>query len=89
VQQIELAGILRGTEHEAAAQQLIDFLLSRSFQEDIPLRMFVYPVSTDAQVPAVFRDNAAMVTDPLVVAPDDVAAHRGEWLARWADVMER
>ena len=29
---IEFAGILRGTEHEAAAQQLVDFLLSQPLQ---------------------------------------------------------
>ncbi len=87
VQQIEFAGILRGSEHEAAAQQLVDFLLSRPFQQDIPLRMFVYPVSSDARLPIVFRHNAAVVDEPFVVSPADVAAHRAAWVARWSDVM--
>jgi thiamine transport system substrate-binding protein len=85
--QIEFAGILRGTEHEAAAQQLVDFLLSRPFQEDIPLRMFVYPASTHARLPVVFRHNAAVVTNPYELASEDVAAHRADWVARWSDVM--
>ena len=85
--QIEFAGILRGTEHEAAAQQLVDFLLSQSFQEDIPLRMFVYPASTHARLPVVFRHNAAVVTDPYELPSADVAAHRADWVARWSDVM--
>ena len=85
--QIEFAGILRGTEHEAAAQQLIDFLLSQPFQEDIPLRMFVYPASESATVPAVFRRNAAVVTDPFELPSDEVAAHRADWVARWSDLM--
>ena len=85
--QIEFAGILRGTEHEAAAQQLVDFLLSRSFQEDIPLRMFVYPASTTARLPVVFRHNAAVVPDPYELSTDEVAAHRADWVARWTDLM--
>ena len=85
--QIEFAGILRGTEHEAAAQQLVDFLLSQPFQEDIPLRMFVYPASTTAKVPAVFRRNATPVTDPYQLSSDEVAAHRADWVARWSDLM--
>ena len=85
--QIEFAGILRGTEHEAAAQQLIDFLLSQPFQKDIPLRMFVYPASTAASLPAVFRRNAAVVTDPFELSSDEVAAHRADWVARWSDLM--
>jgi thiamine transport system substrate-binding protein len=85
--QIEFAGILRGTEHEAAAQQLIDFLLSQPFQADIPLRMFVYPASTTAKVPAVFRRNAIPVPDPYALSSDEVAAHRADWVARWTDLM--
>jgi len=41
-EQIEFVGILDGTGKEQAAQLLVDFLLGASFQEDIPLHMFVY-----------------------------------------------
>jgi thiamine transport system substrate-binding protein len=66
---------------------VLDWLLSPSFQNDIPLRMFVYPVSTEATVPAVFRKYAAVATHPLSLPPADVAAHRADWVQRWADVM--
>jgi thiamine transport system substrate-binding protein len=85
--QIEFAGILRGTEHEAAAHQVLDWMLSPSFQNDIPLRMFVYPVSTQATVPAVFGKYAAVATHPLSLPPADVAANRADWVQRWADLM--
>ena len=86
--QIEFAGILaRDRASEAAAQQLIDFLLSQPFQEDIPLRMFVFPASTAATLPAVFRRNAAVVTDPYELSSDEVAANRADWVARWSDLM--
>lgn len=87
--QIEFAGILAGTEHEAEARELIDFLLSRRFQEDIPLRMFVFPVVTDAVLPAVFRQHALVPEAPLVLDPATVAARRRDWVERWTDVVLR
>ena len=33
--------MLAGTEHQAAAQAFIDFLLSVPFQDDMPLNMYV------------------------------------------------
>ncbi|MFM8969224.1 MAG: thiamine ABC transporter substrate binding subunit, partial [Actinomycetota bacterium] len=40
--QYEFAGILRGTAHEKEARLLIDFLVSKAFQEDLPLTQFVW-----------------------------------------------
>ena len=41
--QIEFAGILNGTENEDLAKAWIDFMLDTTFQEDIPLQMYVFP----------------------------------------------
>ena len=87
--QIELAGILRGTEHEAEARRLIDFLLSRSFQEDVPLRMFVYPVVDDAALPEVFEANAVAIEDPLTLSARQIADGRAAWVERWTDLLLR
>ena len=87
--QVEFAGILAGTEHEAEARELIDFLLSRPFQEDIPLRMFVFPAATDAVLPAVFTDHAVVPEAPLALDPATVAANRRDWVERWTDIVLR
>jgi thiamine transport system substrate-binding protein len=87
--QIEFAGVLRGTEHQAEAQALIDFLLSRTFQEDIPLRMFVYPVVNDASLPDPFVAHAVVPAAPLELAADVIAANRADWIERWTDVVLR
>jgi thiamine transport system substrate-binding protein len=87
--QVEFAGILRGTEHEEEARALIDFLLSRAFQEDIPLRMFVYPVVDDATLPEVFEENAVVVEDPLALPADEIASGRAAWVERWTDIVLR
>jgi thiamine transport system substrate-binding protein len=87
--QIEFAGILAGTEHPAEARALIDFLLSEPFQEDVPLKMFVYPVADDAVLPDVFVENAVVPAHPLSLDPSTVAANRADWVSRWTDLMLR
>jgi thiamine transport system substrate-binding protein len=87
--QIEFAGVLAGTEHPEEAGRLIDFLLSRPFQEDIPLRMFVFPVADDAVVPEVFLDDAVVPRSPLTLAPDEIADHRADWVDQWTDIVVR
>ena len=86
--QIEFAGILSGTEEEAAAQQLVDFLLSPTFQEDIPLNMFVYPV-TDVDLPAEFVEHGAQPEDPYLLDADVVAANRDAWIEEWTEIVLR
>jgi thiamine transport system substrate-binding protein len=85
--QIEFAGILAGTKHRRQAEQLVDFLLSVSFQEDIPLQMAVFPVNQQAVLPDAFVRFAQVPGRPAVLAPDRIADHREEWLSAWKAVM--
>jgi thiamine transport system substrate-binding protein len=85
--QVEYAGILRGTEAGPAAQQLIDFLVDPTFQNDIPLNMFVYPANEEATLPAVFVDFAAFPANPIVMDPATIDANRERWLAEWATIV--
>jgi thiamine transport system substrate-binding protein len=85
--QIEYAGILAGTENRAEAMELLDFLLSIRFQEDIPLTMFVFPANSDAQLPAVFADNAVVPEHPVTVPPDEIDANREQWIREWAEIV--
>jgi thiamine transport system substrate-binding protein len=86
--QVEFAGVLAGTEHEAAAQQLVDFMLSPTFQEDMPLNMFVWPANANAAVPEVFTEFSVLPDDPLALPADVIAANRDRWIDEWtSDVM--
>jgi thiamine transport system substrate-binding protein len=89
VRQVEYIGILDGTEHEAAAQQLVDFMLSREVQEDVPLTMFVYPVVEDAELPPVFTEHAELADEPYAVDPLTIGAEREGWIADWTDTVLR
>ena len=81
--QVEFAGVLVGTERPESARRLVDFMLSREFQADIPLNMFVFPVLPNMALPDVFVANGAQVDDPLTMAPDQIAANRERWLSEW------
>ncbi len=87
--QIEFVGILAGTEHRAAAEKLVDFMLSKRFQEDIPLQMFVFPVSQEAELPDVFTQHAAVPDKPATVDPAEIEARREAWLEAWTEIVLR
>jgi thiamine transport system substrate-binding protein len=87
--QIELAGILRGARNEDGARKLIDFMLSRRFQEDIPLSMFVFPVNREADLPAVFERFAVVPESPLELPSDEIEANREEWIDEWTRIVLR
>lgn len=85
--QIEFAGVLSGTEHEAEARQFVDFLLSDEFQSDLPSALFVYPVVASATLPPEYDAYAKKPTKPLTLSPEDIAANREEWIDQWTGVM--
>ncbi len=85
--QIELAGVLRGTRHEAEARKFVDFLLSTRFQEDIPLQMFVFPVVKGATLPDVFTKFAATPAHPFDLSPRTIGTSRERWIQRWTELV--
>ena len=87
--QYEFAGILRGTKHEVAAQQLIDFFVSKTFQDDLAITQFVWPINRTATVPQEFIDYAMRPENPLTIEPAVIAARRAEWLDAFSEVMLR
>jgi thiamine transport system substrate-binding protein len=87
--QVEFAGILNGTEHEAEAGRLVDFLLSETVQADVPLTMFVFPARDGVDLPPEFVEHAATPDDVFEMAPDEIDANREEWIDRWTDVVLR
>ena len=85
--QIEFVGILKGTKHRALAEKFVDFMLSKQFQEDVPLQMFVYPVHPDAVLPDEFTKYAQAPEQAAALAPDVIAEKRDAWIQAWTDVV--
>ncbi len=87
--QVEFAGILEGTENLELAQAFIEFLLSDTFQNDIPLQMWVFPASDRAVLPQVFRDFALTAQEPVALPAVVIEQHRERWIMEWTEVVLR
>ena len=97
--QIEFAGILKNGQHRELAEAFIEFLLSESFQEDIPLQMWVFPAREDAALPAVFAEHAQVAEEPVEMAYDisetdgsldlRIEENREAWLEAWTETVLR
>ncbi|ARZ67602.1 ABC transporter substrate-binding protein [Streptomyces albireticuli] len=86
-QQTEFAGLLKGAKNTKGGQALIDFLLSRKFQEDMPLQMFVRPANQDAALPELFTKYGVKVTDPHTLDPEKIAKNREQWVKAWSSIV--
>jgi thiamine transport system substrate-binding protein len=87
--QIEFVGILAGTENRDLAEQWVDFMLGTAFQEDIPLKMFVFPSNTAAALPDVFSRFAEIPEKTATVDPDAIESNREAWIQDWTQTVLR
>ena len=85
--QIEYAGVLHGAHNVAGAQALVDFMLTRRFQEDMPLQMYVNPLVEGAQAPPEFTKWSVNPADPLSIPPSVISAKRSQWIKEWTDIV--
>jgi thiamine transport system substrate-binding protein len=85
--QIEFAGILKGTTHEKAAKQLVDFMLSDRFQQDMPLQMYVFPARDGTKLPSVFVKYAKVAPRPFSLPPEEIAKNRDQWIDQWTSTV--
>lgn len=84
--QIEGMGVVRGAKERALAQELVEYILSKEFQEKLPENQFMMPVAKDAQLPASFR-VAAKAKRLLNLSPETVDKNLERWLAAWEKTM--
>ncbi len=87
--QIEFVGILSGTNNRALAEAWIDYMLSPTFQEDMPLQMYVFPVNPNAALAEAFVNFLAIPDSPASLDPALVAENRDDWLQAWTETVLR
>jgi thiamine transport system substrate-binding protein len=85
--QVELAGVLRGARNKEGARKLIDFMLTPTFQRDVPLSMFVFPVREGVRLPKVFARYAVVPASPLDLPPSVIGANRDAWIREWTGIV--
>lgn len=86
-QQTEFAGLLEGASNPEGGKALLDFMLSKKFQEDMPLQMFVNPVRDDAELPELFAKYGESVDDAATMAPAKIDEHREQWVKAWTSLV--
>ena len=87
--QLEYAGVLRGTDHPAEARQLLAFLQSPGFQQELPLTLFVYPADPSTPLPEAFTRFSVIAENPYTVEPAVIAANREQWQDQWTEIVLR
>ncbi|MEV4949200.1 thiamine ABC transporter substrate-binding protein [Streptomyces sp. NPDC053755] len=85
--QTEFAGLLNGAKNPEGGKKLIDFLISKKFQDDVPLQMFVNPVAKDATLPALFTRHGVVIDKPHTMAPEKIAENRDQWIQQWSSLV--
>lgn len=86
-QQVEYAGLLGNAKNAKGGKALLDFLLTKKFQDDMPLNMFVNPVRKDAKLPELFTTYGVRVDKPHTMAPDKIADNRDAWVKSWTSLV--
>ncbi|WP_310727436.1 thiamine ABC transporter substrate-binding protein [Streptomyces sp. N2A] len=85
--QIEFGGLLKGAKNEKGGEALLDFLLSKKFQEDEPLNMFVNPARKDAKVPPLFTKYGTKIDRPTTLPPQTITKNREQWIKQWSSLV--
>jgi thiamine transport system substrate-binding protein len=85
--QIEFAGVLDGTPYPELAGRLVDFMLSKEFQEGIPLTWFVFPANEEAALPPEFVEYTVIPGDPASLDPAEIDANRERWIEEWTAIV--
>lgn len=85
--QVEYAGVLAGAANPEGARAVVDYLVSREFQDTIADSMYVYPIDAEAYLPAEWAEFAPMPTEPNDIPAADIGAGREGWLKTWSEAV--
>ena len=85
--QVEYAGVLQGAANPEGAKAVVEYLLSREFQDTIADTMYVYPIDAEAYLPAEWAEFAPVPSAPHDLTPAEIGAGREGWLKTWSDAV--
>lgn len=83
IEQVEYAGVLRGSANVDAATRVLNEMLGLEYQESLPLTNFVYPVRADARLGDLFERFAPRPTDSITLDAELVGKNRDRWVDEW------
>ncbi|TNJ17771.1 thiamine ABC transporter substrate binding subunit [Aeromonas veronii] len=83
--QVEVAAKLKSAKQEKLTDQFLQFMVSPTFQQEIPTGNWMYPV-IDTPQPKGF-EQMITVAKPLAFSSDEVAANRKGWIREWLQAV--
>jgi len=83
--QIEYAGVLKGAANPEGAKAVVDYLLSREFQDTIADTMYMYPIDDEAAIPEEWQRFAPTPSAPHDLSPGQIDTGREGWLKTWSE----
>jgi thiamine transport system substrate-binding protein len=64
-------------------------MLSETFQADMPLQMFVFPVLPNTPLDPAFTQFLSVPAKPVSLDPRQIAEKREQWLKDWTEAVLR
>jgi thiamine transport system substrate-binding protein len=85
--QVEVAGVTAHAPHPELAHKFLAFMVTSKFQNVIPTTNWMFPVTpVTGGLPSGFP---SLPKKSLMIAPEDVAAHRKAWVDEWLAAMSQ
>jgi thiamine transport system substrate-binding protein len=85
--QVEVAGLIDASPERALAQKFLAFMMSPSFQDQIPTSNWMFPAGeTSAPLPAAF-DALVKPAKTLLYTPGEVEKNRRAWIDEWLNAL--
>ncbi len=85
--QVEVAGQLASSQHPELANRFMTFILSKSFQDVIPVRNWMYPVIKQA-LPSSYNE-LVVPAKALEFTAQEVNEKRSIWIRSWQSALSK
>ena len=87
--QVEVGGIVAGSQHQDLAAKFLAFMMEPGFQDQIPTNNWMFPAGkTSAPLPPAF-DQLVKPAKALLYSPDEVDQNRRAWIDEWLNATAK
>jgi thiamine transport system substrate-binding protein len=87
--QIEVAGILEGSDQPDLAREFLSFMLTEAFQAVIPTTNWMYPAALPVEALPDGFDTLITPTEALILSPGEAAAIRAGAIETWQSALSQ
>lgn len=85
--QVESCGIIKNAKNRVMAEKIIDYIVSKEFQDKIPENQFMFPINPDAKLPEEFIQYAPKPKKALILDTNLVKNNLKKWLSDWEKII--